>query len=90
MNICALSRQFLTRAKRGRILHAPGMGYYGEHICAFVYDRDDRPAVLTGPDGALVLFDSPDAADTAIRELAPEIILDVDAFATRPPAQILP
>lgn len=90
MNLAAISRQALARAKKARILHAPGMGYHGEHICVFAYDRNDRPMVLTGPDGALVLFATPLEADDALHALAPELPVEVDDFAARPPAQILP
>ena len=90
MNLAAISRQALARATRARILHAPGMGYHGSHICAFAYDRDGRPMVLTGQDGALVLFATPIEADDALHALAPDLPVEVDDFATRPPAQILP
>jgi hypothetical protein len=46
--------------------------------------------VLTGPDGALVLFATPLEADDALHALAPELPVEVDDFAARPPAQILP
>ena len=90
MNLASISRKALARATRALILHAPGMSYYGEHICVFAYDRDGRPMVLTGPDGALVLFSTPLEADDALHALAPNLPVTVDGFATRPPAQILP
>ena len=90
MNLAAISRQFLARAKKARILHAPGMAYHGAHICVFAYDRDGRPAVLTGPDGALALFATPLEAGDALHALAPDLPVEVDDFAARPPAQILP
>ena len=90
MNLAAISRQFLSRATRARILHAPGMGYHGSHICVFAYDRDGRPAVLTGPDGAVALFSTPLEADDALRALVPDLPLEVDDYCLRPPAMILP
>jgi len=90
VNLASISRKALARATRALILHAPGMSYYGEHICVFAYDRDGRPMVLTGPDGAVALFSTPLEADDAIRALVPDLPLEVDDFATRPPAQILP
>ena len=90
MNLAAISRQALARAKKARILHAPGMSYYGEHICIFAYDRDGRPMVLTGPDGAVALFSTPLEADDELARLCPGLPVEVDDFATRPPAQILP
>lgn len=90
MNLAAISRQFLSRATRARILHAPGMGYHGSHICVFAYDRDGRPAVLTGPDGAVALFSTPLEADDALRALVPDLPLEVDDYCLRPPGWVMP
>lgn len=90
MNISDSSRRFLSRAKKARVIHCPGLPYYGEHIAVLMVDGADRPGFLAGPDGALVLFSTPLEADDALHALAPDLELEVDDFATRPPAQILP
>lgn len=90
MNIASVSRQALSRARRARVIHCPGIPYFGDHLAVMLFDAADRPAFLTAPDGAVVLFASARQADDDLSALAPYLDVSVDDFASRPPAQVLP
>ena len=90
MNICAVSRQALARAKKARLVHCQGQPYFANHLAILTTDAHGQPAFMTRNDGSVLLVESAPEAEAILRELVPDLPLEVDDYCLRPPAMILP
>ena len=90
MNLAAVSRQALARAKKARLIHCPSVAYYGNHLAILTTDAHGQPAFMTRNDGSVLLVESVPEAEAILRELVPDLELEVDDYCLRPPAMILP
>ena len=90
MNLAAVSRQALARAKKARLIHCPSVAYYGNHLAILTTDAHGQPAFMTRNDGSVLLVESVPEAEAILRELVPDLPLEIDDFCLRPPGWVMP